>query len=569
MKKLLSALLTLALMLSLLCVASVTATALEVEGNFEYDFTADETGAILIRYNGTDTDLTIPSTLGGKPVTEITDYSFYDCDTLETVTVPEGVLKIGSYAFSSCNHLTTIALPDSLTIIGSGAFEYSDQLTDISIPAGVTFIDLYAFAGCDAVATVTAASDNPVYKSVGNCLIEKETKTRVLGCKNSVIPTDGSVTAIGPAAFMDCTGLTGIVIPEGVTAISYYAFCRCWSLSSVAFPSTLLCIDDNAFYECHALTDLTLPQSLTEIGEYTFEFCDGLTEISIPAGVTLVDRGAFGGCTAVMSIEVAGGNPRYKSIENCLIDTETGTLVACCKTSIIPTDGSITVIGACVFEGCDTLLGITIPDGVTSIERYAFSSCTTLSDVTVPDSVSKIGGGAFQNTPWYDGQPEGLVYAGKVAYCYKGECPAAVTVADGTIGIAEGAFFGAENLTEITIPESVTYIGDLAFYNCYKLETVRYGGSKRTRRDVEIKDGNDCLQNAAWEYADASGFDPGDANNDGSVDMKDVLVIRKSIAGLPVDSIDLDAADVDGDGSATMKDVLMIRKFIAGLVTSL
>ena len=566
MKKLLSVLLTLALALLLFCAATFTASA-EIEGDFEYEL--NENGdAVITLYRGTDTDLTIPATLGGKPVTEIGDRAFYDCDTLETVTVPEGVTQIDSYAFASSDHLASITLPDSLRMIGSGAFEYCASLTAIAIPAGLVTLEEYAFEGCDGVTSITVASGNTYYHAAGNCLIETARKTLVVGCQTSVIPDDGSVTEIGWGAFSDCTTLTGIAIPEGVTRIRPYAFLRCGALASVTLPSTLTIIDDDAFGGCTVLASLTLPESLTEIGEWAFEDNETLTEIVVPAGVTEIGVGAFAGCTAAESLTVAAGNPRYKSADNCLIDTETGVLLAGCKNSAIPDDGSIIAIGDGAFERCDTLTSVVIPDGVTRIGRQAFYECSALADITVPDSVYDIGGGAFLFTPWFEAQPDGMIYVGKVALYYKGTCPESFVIDDGTVGIAGEAFSGASDLLDITIPKSVICIGETAFYSCYDLKTVHYGGSKRTRKSIAIDYNNDNLLNATWEYADASGADPGDADGDGHVTMKDVLVIRKHIAGMTVD-IDLDAADADGDGGVTMKDVLLVRKFIAGLILSL
>ena len=566
MKKLLAITLTLAMILSLMSVATFTASA-ATEGDYEYDLTED--GAVITIYRGTDTDLTVPATLGGKPVTEIDAYAFYDIDTLETVTLPDSLQVIGSYAFSSDNHLTAITLPDSLRVIGSGAFSYCDQLTAITIPANVVTLNEYAFEGCSGITSIEVASGNTFYHVAGNCLIETDRKSLVVGCQTSVIPNDGSVTEIDWGAFSGCGTLTEIVIPEGVTRIRPYAFLRCNALATLTLPSTLTIIDASAFSECASLASLTLPESVTEIGEWAFEACATLTEITVPAGVTEIGGGAFAGCTAAESLTVAAGNPAFKSVDNCLIEIETGTLIVGCKNSVIPDDGSLTAIGDGAFERCDALTSVVIPDGVTRIGRRAFYECPTLTDVTVPDSVYDIGGGAFLFTPWYEAQPDGLVYVGKVLLGYKGECPDTLVIDDGTVGIAGEAFSSESGLLDVTIPQSVIFVGDTAFYSCYDLKTVHYGGSKRTRRDIEIKEGNDNLQSATWEYADPTGADPGDANEDGSVDMKDVLVIRKHIAGLPVDSFDRDAADVDGDGEATMKDVLMIRKFIAGLISSL
>ena len=180
--------------------------------------------------------------------------------------------------------------------------------------------------------------------------------------------------------------------------------------------------------------------SVTSIGDYAFYGCSGLTSVTIPNSVTSIGGYAFSDCSLT--------------------------------TVTIP--NSVTSIGDYAFSGCSGLTSVTIPNSVTSIGDGAFRNCSGLTSVIIPISVTSIGGYAFSYTAWYNNQPNGLVYAGKVAYNYKGEMPANtnIKIMDGTLGIAGSAFSGYSNLTSVVIPNSVTSIGGSAFRNCSGLTSV-------------------------------------------------------------------------------------------------
>jgi len=177
-----------------------------------------------------------------------------------------------------------------------------------------------------------------------------------------------------------------------------------------------------------------------------------LIEITIPECITYI--GGFSGCTNLTAINVASGNSAYSSRDGILYNKNKTILHA--------------------YPAGKASSAIIIPDGVTSIGSYAFSGCTSLTSITIPDSVTSIGFDAFSQTPWLNNQPDGLVYAGKVAYLYKGTMPAntSITLLDGTKEIAGKAFRNCTNLSSITIPNSVISIGFEAFRNCTSLSNI-------------------------------------------------------------------------------------------------
>ena len=244
--------------------------------------------------------------------------------------------------------------------------------------------------------------------------------------------------------FSGCSSLTSIVLPDSVTEICSEAFSQCTSLTSVTFCTSLSSIGDAAFKGCKALTSITIPDSVKSIG-----------------------IGLFKGCLALTSLSVAEGNPYYDSRNNCaaIIETASNTLLAGCQNTIIPE--SVTAIGDYAFSGIMSLTGIIIPNSVNSIGDEAFSYCHNLSSIEIPNSVAHIGREAFLLTAWYGNQPQGVVYAGLVACGHKGAAPdSVIVIKDGTISIADYGFLRCYSCTSIIIPNSVTNIGNGAFFEC-------------------------------------------------------------------------------------------------------
>ena len=139
------------------------------------------------------------------------------------VIIPDNVTDIGYSAFENCTGLTSITIPDSVTRIGDFAFNKCTGLTSITVPESVTEMENSSFAGCTGLTEIIVAGNNPKYHSAGNCLIETDTHILVLGCQNSSIPSDGSVTEIGELAFTGCKDLSSITIPDSVTEIGEWA----------------------------------------------------------------------------------------------------------------------------------------------------------------------------------------------------------------------------------------------------------------------------------------------------------------------------------------------------------
>ncbi len=234
-----------------------------------------------------------------ESVTSIGSSAFSDCSGLTSITIGSGVTSIGDSAFSGCSGLTSIIIPDSVTSISDSAFSGCSGLTSITISNSVTSIGSYAFDGCSGLTSITVSSGNTVYRSEGNCIIEKSSNTLILGCKNSIIPS--GVISIGMNAFFDCSGLTSITIPDSVTSIGENVFRNCSGLTSITIGSGVTSIGISAFSYCSGLTSITIPDSVTSIEYSAFSDCSGLTSITIGSGVKHIGNNAFSNCSKLTS----------------------------------------------------------------------------------------------------------------------------------------------------------------------------------------------------------------------------------------------------------------------------
>ncbi|MCH5164468.1 MAG: leucine-rich repeat domain-containing protein [Clostridiales bacterium] len=196
------------------------------------------------------TDIKIPNS-----VTSIGNSVFVSCSNLTNIDIPNSVTSIGNAAFAYCSSLEKITIPDSVVDIGSTPFWLCTNLREVTFGSKVSFIAGYMFYGCDNLETIIVSKDNPKYYVVDNCVIEKETPVLAAACKNSIIPTDGSVTSLGTFAFASC-GLEDILLPSSITEIDNYAFHQCEALKSITIPNSVASIGEGAFNGCKNLTDI-------------------------------------------------------------------------------------------------------------------------------------------------------------------------------------------------------------------------------------------------------------------------------------------------------------------------
>ena len=219
--------------------------------------------------------------------------------------------------------------------------------------------------------------------------IENNILIRYLGDSEEVhIPP--IIKEIKRNAFSGNETVKSVLIPKSVKKLQYRAFEKCSNLKTVIFeesskPANIGCA---AFEKCTALTDIVIPDRVKVIENSAFAYCTSLKSIMIGKGVKSIEPHAFSGCIGLESITIAKENPVYHSAGNCIIDTRKNALIAGCKASVIPADGSVTSIEKFAFFDCNTLTNIAIPDCVTGIGKMAFSYDNNSIDLI---SISLVG----------------------------------------------------------------------------------------------------------------------------------------------------------------------------------
>jgi len=252
MKKLLSLLLCLALCLS--CAPAHAAAEPETASSGDYEYVRlPGGGAEITKYTGGAESLEIPAELDGLAVASIGAGAFADCNSLRSVTIPDGVVALGDGAFQGCEHMSFLTIPDSLVSVGANPL-----------------------SGCESLTRLLLSPDNPALAVIDGVLFSKADRRLVNY----------------PWAFTDPSWQ----IPQGIASIGSYAFFWNGYLTSVTIPDSVHAIEEGAFYACHRLESVVIPDGVTSIGDEAFFDCGRLTSVTIPDSVASIGEDAFSEC---------------------------------------------------------------------------------------------------------------------------------------------------------------------------------------------------------------------------------------------------------------------------------
>ncbi len=429
------------------------------DGN--YDYTVVEIGEVSFYMCNGLTSITLPNT-----ITKIGGWAFCGCTNLTSADLPNGLTEIDVLAFTDCRSLTEITLPNSLTAIRQQAFQLCTGLTSIILPESLTSLDALAFKDCENIESVTYETSIPIATttnvfetrvymcaqlSMPNALISDVIATSPWKQFRHIMAKDGSVTPGSEPGDFVYEGVVYTIIDSEARTCSTKAgdrtYCGNYWKGDLVIPQTVsdgekeytvVEIADCSFSGCTTLSSIMLPNSVTSIGAYAFENCSGLSSITLPNAITSVGERAFYSCVGLTSIDLPN---------------------------------SLTTIGGYAFGICVGLTSLTLPNGLTTFGKGAFSDCKNIVAVDFPDTLEVIPDEAFYNCESLESAILTSVTSIGI-HAFYGCTSLKSLVLQAVTFIGSSAFSKCSSLTTVELPETLTTISTLAFSSCTNLTSL-------------------------------------------------------------------------------------------------
>ena len=463
----------------------VTAMAAEDPGAvFDYHFVTEDTIEIM-GYNGTETDLVIPSQINGYTVVGIGDLDLLgdDTDTVESVVVPDTVKYIETFAYYPntayyVSSLTKVTLPEGLETIGDNAFASAPGLSEINLPSTLKSIGERAFMNCNidnftipaGVEYIGANAFNETYMAV-----RKANEVRARGGDPFIV--------IGGELVKYAGDDTVVTVPNGVRGIATDAFSPYGGdVTSITLPDSVEYIADGAFGTQSELTTVNFGSGLKEIGDAAFSGCDSLNNVVLPEGLKKIGDNAFAGCSSLDSISFPGtletlypgslrGTPYWENLpggENYL-----GSVFCFKETELDPwspfhVDVRPGTLGIMEWQSSQYDTTMSLPDGLRYIGPDAFpDGMYELVDFTLPESVTYIDHEAGVPISAVRDLPDALTYIGDKAFSGHSIDISYLEIPNGVKYIGEKAFgyinTGSSQKMDVRLPDSLEYMEWAAF----------------------------------------------------------------------------------------------------------
>ena len=511
--------------LLILTIVFMSVVALNGEGTQGLEFTLIDRGTAYEVSGGTaqDSHIIIPSIFNELPVTKIAQKAFYRFTNMSSIEIPESITHIGNKAFSRSG-LISIELPNSVIEIGGKdkwvdavyyngqkshyeetnpeVFAYCVYLENVVLPKNMLFthISAGAFRGCTSLKSISIPKTvthigNEAFAGSGLISIIIPNNVSQIGDRSSNYATFGpggnniANSYQHADVFAECVDLTSVTLPSNpnFTRISSGMFRGTTSLTNISIPNTITHIDNFAF-ESSGLTSVFIPNSVIELGRSyiihyfalqvlinasVFANSHSLTSVIFeqPSKITRFSNRTFFGCTSLEHINIPYSVTHFGCED---FRTEWGYWL---------TSGS-------VFEGCTSLSTVSFSENsrLHYISDAIFRDCINLNEITLPNSVTNIGRNTFTNTGiWNYNEIDNVVYINdemenKWAVGTKGTISGSYKLRDNTVGVAGSTFQNQNELTGITIPNSLSQIGIHAFNGCTNLVYVSFDAPSNLSR---------------------------------------------------------------------------------------
>lgn len=438
-------------------------------------------------------------------------------------------------------------LPPALCLFALAAAARADSTFSYTLSAGQATITGFAdAASASGALIIPAAVDGYPVVAVGRGAFRNRAALTGLAFSGS------GVTSLGPQAFQGCAGLVSATLPSGLAALPPGAFLDCTALAAVSLPSTLADIGAGAFAGCSSLAYAPLPAVLTSLGDGAFENCSALAAASLPAGLASVPVRAFAGCRSLASLELHAG----------LVSIGAGAFADADGLVAVALPASLVTLGDGAFRDCDALASITLGAGLTTLGEGFVDGCEALGAIAVADgnpayhSVDGVLFDSAQSTLLLAPRglvgayvvPAGVASVGPGAFYYA-EGMDSITLPDSLVAVGAWAFGGCSGLVEVTFPAGVASIADDGFHYAASLSAAIFAGDAPAMGATVFDDTASGF--AVYYLSAASGFASGLAGYQavplatGSVAVAGWLSARGYAASV-------DPADVSGSGGVPL-----------------